>query len=78
LSIQTKSLRSGRNKPLGCVCLTGSLCCAKIEKENVNLVEEWNYFDDEIGKIEKFNINFFGYRKFSKEQIVTKIERYGD
>ena len=42
------------------------------------MFEEWNYFDDEIGKIEKFNINFFGYRKFSKEQIVTKIERYGD
>lgn len=56
----------------------GRLCCANIGKENVNLVEEWNYFDDEIGKIEKFNINFFGYRKFSKEPIVTKIERYGD
>ena len=53
----------------------GRLCCANIGKENVNLVEEWKYFDDRIGKNGKFNINFFEYRKFSNEQIVTKIEK---
>lgn len=42
------------------------------------MFEEWNYFVDGNVKIENFNIIFFEYRKFSKEQIVTKIEKYGD
>ena len=55
------------------IVLLHYLCFAKIGKENVISVEEWKYFADRIGKRVNFNINFFEYRKFSSDQIATKI-----
>ena len=55
------------------IVLLHYLCFAKIGKENVISVEEWKYFADRIGKRVNFNINFFECRKFSSDQIATKI-----